>query len=56
MRKFRDSGVQGIVLRVLEYILTVGMDKVLSDMSDVTEEEVRDLPHVKNALKERNMI
>jgi hypothetical protein len=40
----------------LEYILTVGIEKALVDISDVTVQELKDYPHVREALEERDLI
>jgi hypothetical protein len=40
----------------LEYILKVGIEKALVDISDVTVQELKDYPHVREALEERDLI
>lgn len=64
MESFENKGMdkpvqkfmENTFLAILEYILEEGIDNALSNLSDVTEEEVRVFPHVRDALKERGML
>lgn len=64
MKSFENKGMdkpvqtfmENTFLAILEYILEEGIESALSNLSDVTEEEVRVFPHVRDALKERGML
>ena len=64
MKFFDNKGTSGAVqtfmentfLAILEYILEEGVDNALAHLSDVTEEDVKVFPHVRNALKERGIL
>ena len=64
MECFENKGVdkpvqkfmENTFLAILEFILEEGVDSALSHLSNVTEEDVRVFPHVRNALKERGML
>lgn len=56
LKKPEQEFMENVFLAVLEFILEEGVDNALYHMSDVTEEDVRAFPHVKNALKERGML
>ena len=48
--------MENTFLAILEYILEEGVDNALAHLSDVTEEDVKVFPHVRNALKERGIL
>ena len=48
--------MENTFLAILEFILEEGVDNALCHLSDVTEEDVRVFPHVKNALMERGIL
>ncbi len=52
VQKFMENAL----LAVLEYILEEGVDGALAHLSNITEEDVRVFPHVRNALQERGML
>ena len=56
LKKPEQTFVENVFLVVLEYILAEGVDNALTHLSDVTEEDVRAFPHVRDALKERGML
>lgn len=56
MDKPTQRFVESVFLALLENILEEGVDNTLSHLSDLTEEDVKVFPHVRNALKERGML
>lgn len=56
MNKAAQTFMENVFLAVLEFILEEGVDNALRHLSDITEEDVRAFPNVKNALKERGML
>jgi hypothetical protein len=56
MDKAAQTFMENVFLAVLEFILEEGVDKALRHLSDITEEDVRVFPNVRNALKERGML
>ena len=56
MNKPVQTFMENTFLAILEYVLEEGVDNALCHLSDVTEEDVRAFPHVRNALKERGLL
>lgn len=45
-----------MMIIALEYILTVGIDGALEKLPNVTKADVENYPHVREALKERDLL
>lgn len=64
MKCFENTGVgkaeqkfmENMLLAILEFILEEGIDNALLHLFDVTDEDVRVFPHVRDALKERGIL
>ena len=56
LHKPEQKFMENMFMAVLEYILEEGVDNALRHLSDVTAEDVRVFPHVRDALKERGML
>ena len=64
MKCFENKGVdkatqtfmENMLMAILEFILEEGVDNALLHLSDVTDEDVRVFPHVRDALKERGIL
>ena len=56
MGKASQKFMENVFLAILEFILEEGVDNALQYLSDVTEDDVRVFPHVRNALMERGML
>ena len=56
MKKAEQKFLETTFLAVLEFILVEGVDKVLSLISDATEEDVVIFPNVAKALRDKGFI
>ncbi len=56
MRSFEKDTTNQLLLISLNYMLEVGIDVVLERFSNATEDDLKEYPHVVDALKERGLL